>query len=224
MKMIEKNKRYGHFLWMCSRLGLKPADLAERVRVLKPGGSIDVNGHTMKLVVLKNTPDGRLYVLDLYINDKLIRRSPCFIDPPRRGRRVRMVTEIAGMMMLVGASIAGVAIAYTFGSGLADTLMMQESCEIVRFDVFGVDENNVYYVVEAQNSGTTQKVLEMRLNADGQGWDPGGGGSEPLDEFESHVWSATHQFATAITDDSTFVVEVASPDKATLCTAGTRAK
>ena len=178
MKMIEKNKRYGHFLWMCSRLGLKPADLAERVRVLKPGGSIDVNGHTMKLVVLKNTPDGRLYVLDLYINDKLIRRSPCFIDPPRRGRRVRMVTEIAGMMMLVGASIAGVAIAYTFGSGLADTLMMQESCEIVRFDVFDVlTGHSVYYVVEAQNSGTWSKeVLEMRYEG-GQTakmWENGG--------------------------------------------------
>ena len=172
----------------------------------------------------ENTPDGKLYVLDLYDKDNLIRRSPCFLEPPKRGRRARMVVDMFGMVLLIGVTMGAVAVAYVFGSGLADTLMMQESCEIVRFDVFGVDENNVYYVVEAQNSGTTQKVLEMRLNADGQGWDPGGGGSEPLDEFESHVWSATHQFTTAITDDSTFVVEVASPDKATLCTAQTRAK
>ena len=222
--MIEKNKRHMHFLWICKRVGQKPAQLANSVRKLKQNGSIEIGKHKVMLLLIKNTPDGRLYMLDLYEDGRLIRRSPCFLDQPRRGRNVRMVSEIFGVMLLVGLSITGVAVAYVFGSGLADSLMTQESCEILRFDVFGVGEKNAYYLVEAQNSGTIQKVLEMRLKADDQGW---GNVSKSglLGEFESHTWSATQSFTVDITDNSTFLVEVASPDgNTTLCTAQTRAK
>ena len=221
--MIEKNKRHMHFLWICKRVGQKPAQLANSVRKLKQNDSIEIGKHKVMLLLIKNTPDGRLYMLDLYEDGRLIRRSPCFLDQPRRGRNVRMVSEIFGVMLLVGLSITGVAVAYVFGSGLADSLMTQESCEILRFDVFGVGEKNAYYLVEAQNSGTIQKVLEMRLKADGQSW---GNVSKSglLGEFESHTWSNTTKPFTVDITDSTFLVEVASPDGNTLCTAQTRAK
>ena len=156
-----------HFLWICRRLGQKPAEFANIVRKLKQNDSVEVGKHKVIPLLIKNTPDGRLYILDLYEDGKLIRRSPCFLDQPRRGRNVRMVSEIVGIMLLVGLSITGAAIAYFFGSGLADTLMTQESCEILRFDVFDVDERNIYYVVEVQNTGTRSKEFSMHMKVEG---------------------------------------------------------
>ena len=127
------------------------------------------------------------------------------------------------MMMLVGASIAGVAIAYTFGSGLADTLMKQESCEILRFDVFDVDSSNIYYVVEAQNSGTWSKEFSMHIKVEDKPWEPDIG-PENIAEFGSHAWSDTEDFGSPVSKKSGYLVEVFSADGNTLCTAKTTAK
>ena len=212
-----------HFLWICRRLGQKPAEFANIVRKLKQNDSIEVGKHKVIPLLIKNTPDGRLYILDLYEDGKLIRRSPCFLDQPRRGRNVRMVAEIVGIMLLVGLSITGAAIAYFFGSGLADTLMTQESCEILRFDVFDVDESNIYYVMEVQNTGTWSKEFFMHMKVEDEMWEPDIG-PENIAEFGSHAWSDTVVFGSPVSKKSDYLVEVFSTDGNTFCTAQTTSK
>lgn len=222
--MIERNKRRGHFLWICRRLGQSPADLAGTVRSLKQGGTASVGGgHAVKLVMVRNTPDGRLYVLDVYAGGRLIRRSPCFIDPPRRGRRVRMVTEITGAMLLIGLTLGGVGVAHYFGDNLAGTLAVQESCGILRFDVFYLDADSAYYVVEVQNDGTTTGEFDVRLKAEGQIWEQLNDPQE-MAEFEAHVWSGTQRLGIPTDKGSVYLAEASAPDGGALCTAKTASK
>lgn len=236
--MIERNKRHGHFLWICRYLGQEQPDLAGRVRMLESGRTIKVDCHTIKLVILKNTPDGRLYVLDVYSADgKLIRRSPCYIDPPKRGggnnisisnnisnsnsnsrRRVRMVAEITGVTLLVGMTLGGVGVAYLFGDELADTLMVQESCKILRFDVFDVNQDNVYYVVEVQNSSTDTREFDVHLKAEGQDWE-NPAGPQDIIEFGTHTWSSTQKFSDPVNEKSGYLVEAFASEGGALCTA-----
>ena len=224
--MIQKNKRHMHFLWICKKVGQEPAEFANDVRRLRLDDMIDMGIHKVGLSMTKNTPDGRLYMLDLYEDDKLIRRSPCFIDPPKRGRNVRMVTAMAGELLLVGMIATGVGVAYLFGSGLADDLITQSSCEILRFDVFDVDEKNVYYVVEAQNSSTHEGEFSMSLMAEtGEMHDNLDG--ENLAEFESYSWSSTAQFTGPLDPKSDYLVEVTSTNIGSgdiICTAKTVSK
>ncbi len=219
--MNQKNKRHEHFLRLCGHLGFRPERLAELVRELGPDDSIWVNNQVLRLVSVKNTPDGRLYTLDLYYYGRLIRRSPCFLNPPRRGRRVRMVSEITGVMLLVGISITGAAIAYTFGGGLADSLTRESSCQILRFDVFEIGSGHAYYVVEAQNSGTQEAEFSMRIRAEDGEWkeDPL---PQSLAEFESHVWSATQEFGNQTSKRSDYLAEARSDD--TVCAAKATSK
>ena len=79
-----------------------------------------------------------------------------------------MVTEITGAILLIGLTPGGVGVAYYFGDDLAGTLTAQESCGVLRFDVFDVDPSNVYYVVEVQNDGTLAGEFDVRRKAKGR--------------------------------------------------------
>ena len=224
--MIQKNKRYQHFLWICRKIGRVPAEMAADVACLDPRDEIDMGKYKVSLVVIKNTQDGKLYMLDLYEDGKLIRRSPCYLTQPKHVRSYRMAAEMVGLSILVGFALVGAATAYFFADDLADTLMTQSSCEILRFDVFHVDPMHVYYVVEAQNSSTQTGEFSMSLRAE-----TGGMHDNPdvknLVEFESHSWSATAQFTGPLVEKSDYLVEVKSTDIGSgdiVCTAKTTSK
>ena len=40
--MIQKNKRYQHFLWICRKIGRVPAEMAADVACLDPRDAIDM--------------------------------------------------------------------------------------------------------------------------------------------------------------------------------------
>ena len=224
--MNEKNKRYQHFLWICNKICQKPKDFADMVRMLEQTQRpIMLKKYRIELSLAKNTVDGRLYVLDLYEDGKIIRRSPCYVEAPRRtgrkyGKSIRMVSEILGVMILVGITIVGVGVAYLFGSDMVNNLTNNASCKILRLNIFDIGQSAAYYVIEVQNTGTQIQEFDVKIKT-GTGKDDLLKPTASLDKFESHTWSGSIKFTDNVSPNTEYLIEVRSTDDTAICTAKT---
>lgn len=200
-----KNKYYEYFQLFCDDLGLPEEKALGYIKKMNPKDKLFHNDLMLQIESIKEWQNEKVYTLKLFDADKkCLRNGPTILTKPKKHRRA--ISPIIATILLVGISVAGIAVILPLMTSSTDTLNQSTACYLLNVKLYDITTTSqAYFIVNLENLGSTD-VTDAQITFFDDLDAEYGFYENSLELYPESSLMRNQTFAASITTDNTYLV------------------